>query len=161
VDRRSETVVTKQPQHTATEQVNIDVAVERRLKYLLVNRIIYISLGVLEILLGLQFVLKQIGANPDSGFSVFIHSITAPFLAPFNALVGTPTYMDSSFEFTTLIAMAVYALFVWILAQLIEAVASRKISRTVTRLAHEHTPHRRHDRMSGPYIPNLRIQNIF
>jgi hypothetical protein len=140
VDRRAETVVTQQPGYAATEQVTIDVAAERRLKYLLINRIIYTLLGILEIFLGLQFVLKLIGANPDSGFSVFIYGITGFFLAPFNALVGTPAYKGSRFEFTTLIAMAVYALFVWILVRIIEVVASRTTARTVTRSTHEQTP---------------------
>jgi zinc transporter ZupT len=97
-------------------------------------------LGILEILLGLQFVLKLIGANPDSGFSVFIYGITGLFLAPFNALVGTPAYKGSRFEFTTLIAMAVYALFIWILVRIIQVAASRTTSRTVTRSTHEQTP---------------------
>lgn len=140
VDRRAETVITQQPGYAATEQVTRDVAAERRLKFLLIYRIIYTLLGILEILLGLQFVLKLIGANPDSGFSVFIYGITGLFLAPFNALVGTPVYKGSSFEFTTLIAMAVYALFVWILVRIIQVAASRTIARTVTRSTHEQTP---------------------
>ena len=140
VDRRAETGVTQQPGYAATEQVTLDVAAERRLKMLLIDRIIYTLLGILEILLGLQFVLKLIGANPDSGFSVFIYGITGLFLAPFNAIVGTPVYKGSSFEFTTLIAMAVYALFVWILVRIIHLAASRTTARTVTRTTHEQTP---------------------
>ena len=140
VDRRAETVVTQQPGYAATEQVTLDVAAERRLKFLLIDRIIYTLLGILEILLGLQFVLKLIGANPDSGFSVFIYGITGLFLAPFEAIVGTPAYKGSSFEFTTLIAMAVYALFVWILVRIIEVAASRTTARTVTRSTHEQNP---------------------
>lgn len=140
VDRRAETVITQQPGYASTEQVTRDVAAERRLKYFMINRIIYTALGILEILLGLQFVLKLIGANPESGFSVFIYGITGLFLAPFNALVGTPAYKSSRFEFTTLIAMGVYALFVWIIVRIIQVAASRTIARTVTRSTHEQTP---------------------
>ena len=76
VDRREETVVTQQPGYAATEQVTRDVAAERRLRLALVTRIIWAILGLLEILLGLRFVLKVIAANPDSGFAAFIYGIT-------------------------------------------------------------------------------------
>ena len=89
VDRREEMVVTQQPGYAATEQVTRDVAAERRLRSALVTQIILAILGLLEILLGLRFLLKLIAANPNSGFAVFIYGITKPFLAPFTALVGT------------------------------------------------------------------------
>lgn len=72
VDRRAETVVTQQPGYAATEQVTRDVAAEGRLRFLQIDRIMYTLLGILEILLGLRFVLKLIAANPGSGFTVFI-----------------------------------------------------------------------------------------
>src|SRR4030065_349405 len=67
VDRRDETVVTQQPGYAATEQVTRDVAAERRLGLFQVTRIVWTILGILEILLGLRFMLKLIGANPNSG----------------------------------------------------------------------------------------------
>jgi YggT family protein len=140
VDRRAETVVTEQPGYAATEQVTRDVAAERRLKFLQIDRIMYTLLGILEILLGLRFVLKLIAANPDSGFSVFIYGITGFFLAPFNALVGTPAYKGSTFEFTTLIGMAVYALLFWVLVRIIQIAAGRTTARTVTRSTREQNP---------------------
>jgi uncharacterized membrane protein len=140
VDRRAETVVTEQPGYAATEQVTRDVAAEGRLKFLQIDRIMYTLLGILEILLGLRFVLKLIAANPDSGFTVFIYGVTGIFMAPFNAIVGTPAYKGSSFEFTTLIAMAVYALLFWILVRLIQIAAGRTTARTVTRTTREQNP---------------------
>ena len=65
VDRRAETVTTQQPGYAATEQVTRDVAAERRQGLSLITRIIYTILGVLEILLGIRFVLQLIGANAD------------------------------------------------------------------------------------------------
>ena len=140
VDRREETVVTEQPGYAATEQVRRDVAAERRLRLALVTQIIYAILGVLEILLGLRFALKVIAANPDSGFAAFIYGITKPFLAPFTALVGTPKSGGMVFEVTTLIAMAVYALFVWIVVRVILIAATRPTARTVTTSVREQTP---------------------
>lgn len=104
-----------------------------------IDRIMYTLLGILEILLGLRFVLKLIGANPDSGFSVFIYGITGIFIAPFNALIGTPMFGEASFEATTLIAMAVYALLFWVLVRVLQVATSQTTARTVTRSTREDT----------------------
>jgi zinc transporter ZupT len=97
----------------------------------------YTLLGILEILLGLRFLLKLIAANPDSGFSLFIYGITGIFVAPFNALIGTPTFGGSSFEATTLIAMGVYALLFWIIVRVLQVATSQTTARTVTRSTRE------------------------
>ena len=140
VDRREETVVTEQPGYAATEQVTRDVAAERRLSLALVTQIIWAILGLLEVLLGLRFVLKLIAANPDSGFAALIYGITKPFLAPFTALVGTPQSGGMILEVTTLIAMAVYALFFWGVVRVVLIAANRPSARTVTRSVREETP---------------------
>lgn len=140
VDRRAETITTQEPGYAATEQVTRDVAAEGRLRFLQVDRIMYTLLGILEIVLGLRFVLKLIAANPDSGFTVFIYGVTALFIAPFNALVGTPKVGGSVLEVTTLIAMAVYALLFWVLARVLMIGASRTTARTLTRTTREQTP---------------------
>jgi len=139
VDRRQETVVTQEPGYAATQHVTRDVAAEQRLQSFKANRILYTLLGILEILLGLRFVLKFIGANPDAGFSAFIYGITNIFIAPFNALLGTPQVGGSIIEVNTLIAMAVYALLVWIIARLLAIGMDRSTSRTVTSSTHENT----------------------
>lgn len=140
VDRRAETVVTQQPGYAATEQVTRDVAAEGRLRFLQIDRIMYTLLGILEILLGLRFVLKLIAANPDSGFTVFVYGMTGWLMSPFNAIIGTPTFGDSSFEATTLIAMAVYALLFWVLVRVLQVATSQTRARTVTRSTQEQTP---------------------
>jgi YggT family protein len=137
VDRRAETVVTQQAGYAATEQVTRDVAAERRLTSFQINRFMWTLLGILEILLGIRFMLKLIAANPDSGFTIFIYGITAVFIAPFNALLGTPSVGSSIIEVTTLIAMAVYALLIWVLVRLIQIVVDRPVARTVTRSTRE------------------------
>lgn len=140
VDRREETVVTQQPGYAATEQISHDVAAERRMGMFRITRIIYSILGLLEILLGLRFFLKLIAANPDSGFAVFMYGITAPFVAPFASLIGTPAYGGVILEVTTLIAMAVYALLFWGIVQVVRIVADRPSARSVTRTTRESIP---------------------
>jgi len=136
VDRREETVTTQQPGYAATEQVTRDVAAERRLRLFQINRILYTILGVLEILLGLRFLLKLISANVGSGFAGFIYGITNVFVAPFTGLIGTP----ANLEVTTLIAMAVYALLVWVIVRVIAIAVDRPTARSVTRSTREQTP---------------------
>jgi uncharacterized membrane protein len=154
VDRREETVVTQQPGYAATEQVTRDVAAERRLVLFQVTRIVWSLLGLVEILLGLRFMLKLIAANPNSGFAVFMYGITGPFMAPFKGLIGTPTSGGTILEVTTLIAMAIYALFFWGVVRVIQIVADRPSARTVTRSVREQTPgtgteHTTHTTRSG------------
>jgi YggT family protein len=140
VDRRAETVTTQQPGYTATEQVTHDVAAERRQGLFQVIRIIYTILGILEILLGIRFVLSLIAANLNSGFGTFIYGITGVFVAPFNGLIGTPVSGGMTFEVTTLIAMVVYALLFWVIVRVIQIAADRPSARTVTRSTREQTP---------------------
>ena len=140
VDRREETVVTQQPGYAATEQVTRDVAAERRLVLFQVTRFVWSVLGLLEILLGIRFMLKLIAANPNSGFAVFMYGITGPFMAPFKGLIGTPTSGGTILEVTTLIAMAIYALLFWGVVRVIQIVADRPSARTVTRSVREQTP---------------------
>jgi len=140
VDRIDETVVTQQPGYAATEQVSYDAAAERRMGMFRITRIIYSVLAFLEILLGLRFFLKMIGANPDSGFGGFMYGITAPFAAPFAGLIGTPIFGNVILEATTLIAMVVYALLFWGIVQVVRIVADRPSARSVTRTTREQIP---------------------
>jgi len=140
VDRREETVTTQQPGYAATEQVIRDVAAERRLGLFQITRIMWTALAILEVFLGLRFMLKLIGANPESGFSWLIYGITGLFVKPFTDLVSTWYTGDTIIEVTTLIAMAVYALFFWGMVRVTRIIADRPSARTITRSTREQTP---------------------
>ena len=140
VDRREETLVTRHPGYTATEQVVRDVAAERRMKLYQVNRIMWSFLALLEILLAARFLLRLIAANPDSGFAMFMYGVTGVFVAPFNGLVATPTPGGSPLEVTTLIAMAVYALIFLGIAYAIRLITDRPNGISFTRTTREQTP---------------------
>ena len=140
VDRREETVTTQQPGYAATEQVTRDVAAERQLVLFQFTRIVWTILGILEVLLALRFMLKLIGANPNSGFAVFMYGLTGVFTAPFTGLVPSWVSGETVLEMTTLIAMAIYALLFWGVVRLIPILTDRARSRTVTRTTREQTP---------------------
>jgi len=76
------------------------------------TQIVWYVLGVLEVLLAFRFVLKLLGANPAAGFSSFIYSLSYPFTLPFSSVFGVSQVSGSVFEWTTLLAMAVY----WLVA---------------------------------------------
>ena len=137
VDRREETLVTRHPGYVATEQVVRDVAAERRLGLFQIYRFLWSILAFLEILLAFRFVLRMIGANPDSGFATLMYGITGVFVAPFNGLIGTPKSGGSALEVTTLIAMAVYALIFWGIAYVIRMITDRPRARSFTRSTRE------------------------
>ncbi len=76
-------------------------------------QIIWYLLGVIEVLLAFRILLKMLGANQLSGFTQLVYSLSDPFALPFNGVLGVSTTPEGSlFEWSTLIAMAVY----WIVA---------------------------------------------
>src|SRR5512143_411798 len=140
VDRREEIVKTQQPGYASTQQVTRDVAAERRLRMAQIIQIMWTVVGILEILLGLRFMLKLVAANPGSGFASFIYGISGVFTAPFNNLIGSPVSGGSILEVTTLIAMAVYALFFWVVGRVIVIATERTSARIISRSVREQTP---------------------
>jgi hypothetical protein len=75
---------------------------------------------VLEIAMLLRFLFKLIGASPSNVFASFIYALTNVILLPFNNLIINPSlHSDQAFEWTTLIAMGIYALIFWLLRRLI------------------------------------------
>jgi uncharacterized membrane protein len=140
VDRREETVVTQEPGYTTTQQTVRDVAAERRMQTFQVTRLIWGGLTLLEIMLGLRFMLKLVGANGDSFFGSFVYGTTSLFVAPFTGLFSFWSAGDSILEVTTLVAMAIYALVVWGLVRVLGMVMERSGARTVTRSTRQQTP---------------------
>ncbi len=72
-------------------------------------QVIWYILGVIEILLAFRVVLKFLGANAEAGFTSFIYAISSPFAVPFAGILGITGFSDMVFEWSTLIAMLVYA----------------------------------------------------
>jgi uncharacterized protein YggT (Ycf19 family) len=92
-------------------------------------QVIWYILAVVEILLAFRMVLKVLGANPDSGFTTLILALSGPFAAPFNGMFNVSvTQQGSVFEWSTIIAAAVYALVAFGIVQLIHM--SKPVSKT-------------------------------
>ncbi|MFA5935327.1 MAG: hypothetical protein WC787_00510 [Patescibacteria group bacterium] len=74
------------------------------------TQIVWYIVGLLEILLALRFFLKLFAANSAAGFSKFIYGATEIFAGPFLIVFQGSRVNSSVFEWSTLLAMAVYFL---------------------------------------------------
>jgi len=97
-------------------------------------RIVWFVFGVIEVFIGIRFVLTLFGANAEAGFVQFIYSVSDVFMAPFNAIFSTQTVEGATFEWSALVAIAVYALIAWGLVALIRALSPRRHAETVERV---------------------------
>src|SRR4030066_101610 len=77
------------------------------------TQLIWLFLGILEVLIALRIGLKLIGANPDSPIVALIYGFTYLFLFPFEGMTATPTAGGMVMELSSLFAMLIYALIGW------------------------------------------------
>ncbi len=76
------------------------------------TQIIWYLLGVVEVLLAFRFVLKFLDANAAAPFTDLVYSASSFLAAPFLSVFRVSQVAGSVFEWTTLLAMAVY----WLIA---------------------------------------------
>ena len=98
------------------------------------GRVVYYVFGVIDALIAVRFLLRLLAANRDTGFVSFIYSVSAFFMAPFEAVFKTQTAAGAAFEGSALLALAVYALIAWGIVTLVRAVSPRRSSETVERV---------------------------
>jgi hypothetical protein len=80
---------------------------------------------VVEVMLGIRFLLRLIGADPSNLFAAFLYALTDIILFPFNTLVQNPSlHVNQAFEITTLIGMGIYWLLFWLLRSFVRILVS-------------------------------------
>lgn len=91
----------------------------------MIGTIVYVIGGIIETLVGLRFVFRLLGANPDNAFVSWVYDWSTPLVAPFagifgqSATVAGPGVVTASvFDWTALIAFLIYALIFGLLARL-------------------------------------------
>lgn len=97
-------------------------------------QIIWYILGVIEVILAFRVVLKLLGASTFSGFTNFIYAISSPFAQPFAGILGVTGLSDMVLEWSTLIAMVVYAIIAYglvALFQLVKPTNQEEVEQTV------------------------------
>lgn len=85
-------------------------------------QIIWYILGVVEVLLAFRILLLLFGADTKSGFTNFIYAISDPLALPFAGIFGITSTSGSVFEWSTFIAMIVYAVVAYGIVALIRLV---------------------------------------
>lgn len=83
-------------------------------------QILWYILSVIEVLLGFRVALKVLGANPFSGFTNLIYTLSDPLALPFRGILGVTVNGASVFEWSTFIAVIVYALITFGLVELMQ-----------------------------------------
>lgn len=108
-----------------------------------VTRVVCFVLGVLEVIMGLRFVFRFLGANPDNDFVRVLYNLSLIFVAPFNGMFNDqPIGRVGVFEISTLIAMLMYALIAWGLVALSMVILPPSLTngQHVIRSRGSHTP---------------------
>jgi hypothetical protein len=85
----------------------------------IVQRIIYYIGGVIIALLAVRLLLQLLGANQASDFVGFVYSLSGVFVTPFFGMFGEPTFGQSHFETSTVVAIIIYALIIVGIAKLL------------------------------------------
>ena len=90
------------------------------------NDFIQWFITVLEVTLAIRFILKLIGADPNNLFAGFLYALTDIVLFPFSTIVHSPSIHPpyQAFEWSTLIAMAIYALIFWAVGRFLRILIS-------------------------------------
>ena len=75
--------------------------------------------GFIEALVGLRFLFRLLGANPDSGFVTWIYSWSTPIVTPFAGIFGQDATLtgqgvvtESVFDWSALVALLVIGVIV-------------------------------------------------
>lgn len=97
-------------------------------------QVIWYILGVIETLLLFRFALKAFGANPFTGFVSFVYGVTDPLVLPFQGIFRISGQGIYTIEWSTLVAVVVYALIAYGLVeifQLVKPVSKDEVEQSV------------------------------
>ena len=92
---------------------------EQRIFTFKATQLIWLFLGILEVLIALRIGLKLIGANPDSPIVALIYGFTYLFLFPFEGMTATPTAGSIVLELSSFFAMLIYGLIGWAMERIV------------------------------------------
>ena len=115
-----------------SERSTRDVGAEQQLNILKISQVVWLFVGIVEVLIGMRVLLKLIGANPANDFAGFVYSFAGVFLAPFFGLTGSPSSGGMVLEIPSLIAMLVYGLLGWAVVHVILPLFDRQATRSTS-----------------------------
>jgi uncharacterized protein YggT (Ycf19 family) len=93
--------------------------------------VVYVVLGIGVGLIIIRVILKALAANTGADFTRFIYGITDPLVAPFQGIFATrQAGTGSVFEFSSVVAIVVYALAAWAIVRLAALAGRRRTTTT-------------------------------
>lgn len=98
------------------------VAFEKKRAIFRTYQVVWYVLAVVEVLLGFRMTLKAVSANPLSGFTSLIYSVSDPLALPFRGILQATVSGDSVIEWSTIVAVIVYALIAYGIVYLLQMV---------------------------------------
>lgn len=115
---------------------------EQRVATFKVTQLIWLLVALLEIAIALRVLFKLIGVNAANPFATLLYNLTNLFVAPFASLVTPLSAGSMVFEISSIIAMIVYLLIGWALAQIVYVLFYRPRGPVSTRQTtiNDHTP---------------------
>lgn len=122
IEDRPAKVITTTKKSPAVMEEPPQKVYNKKKKIFRINQIVWYILGIIETLLAFRVILKILGANPFSGFTSLIYSITDPLTVPFRGILPSPATGNSVLEWATLIAAVVYVVVAWGIVYLLELV---------------------------------------
>lgn len=84
-----------------------------------IQALVSIIIGAIEFFLGIRFLLRLLGANPNAPFVQWIYDMTQPLMAPFENLLPTSRVEGFVFDFTVLFALGVYVFLGYLVMQIV------------------------------------------
>ena len=92
---------------------------------------IWLVTGVIDVLIGIRFLLKALGASTLSSFTTFMYGISEPLVAPFRGIFPEAAHRTYVLEPADLIAIVIYALIGWALVMLVRIATTKRPRRTL------------------------------
>ncbi|MDR3576025.1 MAG: YggT family protein [Anaerolineaceae bacterium] len=106
------------------------------------TQLIWLLVALLEIGIALRVLFRLIGVNAANPFATLLYNLTNLFVAPFASLVPPLSASNMVFEISSIIAMIVYLLIGWALAQIVYVLFYRPRGPVSTKqtIINDHTP---------------------
>jgi hypothetical protein len=90
------------------------------------ERIVWLIVAVVDVLLAMRFVFMLLGASTQAAFVSLLYGVTLPVVAPFEGMFSTPSHGGAIFEPASLVALVVYTLIGWVIVAVIRIRHSRR-----------------------------------
>lgn len=131
---QNEIIVTKKLSTPVAVEESGQKAYHKKKAIFRTYQVIWYILGIIEILLAFRLILKALGANPLSGFTNLIYTLSDLLALPFAGILPVTATSNSVFEWSTLIAATVYLIVAYgivELMQFVKPVTSEEVEQNV------------------------------